>query len=71
MIRHSFPGLVHFSYSLVNMECLQAGRQRVVYLITYSRADVVKFPSKLERGKPRWQNLLPTGEVKRSMKRFS
>ena len=46
MIRHSFPGLVHFSYSLVNMECLQAGRQRVVYLITYSRADVVKFPSK-------------------------
>ena len=28
------------------MECLQAGRQRVVYLITYSRADVVKFPSK-------------------------
>jgi len=29
-----------------NMECLQAGRQRVVYLITYSRADVVKFPSK-------------------------
>ena len=46
MIQHSFPGLVHFSYSLVNMECLHAGRQRVVYLITYSRADVVKFPSK-------------------------
>ena len=42
MIRHSFPGLVHFSY----MKCLQAGRQRIVYLITYSRADVVKFPSK-------------------------
>ena len=30
----------------VNMECLQIRRQRVVYLITYSRADVVKFPSK-------------------------
>lgn len=28
------------------MECLQAGRQCVVYLITYSQADVVKFPSK-------------------------
>ena len=45
-MRHSFPGLAFFSYGLVNMECLQAGRQRVVYLITYSRADVVKFPSK-------------------------
>ena len=28
------------------MESLEAGRQRIVYLITYSRADVVKFPSK-------------------------
>lgn len=28
------------------MECLQTGRQRMVYLITYSRADVVKFPSR-------------------------
>ena len=46
VMRHSFPGLEFFSYGLVNMECLQAGRQRVVYLITYSRADVVKFPSK-------------------------
>ena len=56
MIRNSFPGLAHYSNDLcrerdirhrrVKMECLQAGRQRVVYLITYSRADVVKFPSK-------------------------
>ena len=29
-----------------NMECLQVGRQHVVYLMTYSRADVVKVPSK-------------------------
>ncbi|KAM7452400.1 hypothetical protein ABFA07_000080 [Porites harrisoni] len=28
------------------MEYLQAGRQRVVYLVTYSRADNVQFPSK-------------------------
>ena len=46
VIRHLFPGLVHFSYSLVNMECLQAWRQRSEYFITFSRADVVKFPSK-------------------------
>ena len=58
MLRNSFPGLAHYSNGLcrerdirhrrVKMECLQAGRQRVVYLITYkgSRADVVKFPSK-------------------------
>ena len=56
MIRNSFPGLAHYSNGLcweydirhrrVKMECLQAGRQRVVYLITYGRADVVKFPSK-------------------------
>ena len=56
VIRNSFPGLAHYSNGLcrerdirhrrVKMECLQAGRQRVVYLITYSRADVVKFPSK-------------------------
>ena len=46
VMRHSFPGLAFFSYGLVNMECLQAGRQCVVYLITYSQADVVKFPSK-------------------------
>ena len=46
MIRHLFPGLVYFSYCLVNMECLQARRQRVEYFITFSRADVVKFPSK-------------------------
>ena len=26
MIRHSFPGLVHFSYSLVNMECQSVGK---------------------------------------------
>ena len=56
MIRHSFPGLVHFSY----MKCLQAGRQRIVYLITYSRADVVKFPSKESFSRAvlqAWQNL--------------
>ena len=56
MIRNSFPGLAQYSNDLcrerdirhrrVKMECLQAGRQRVVYLITYGRADVVKFPSK-------------------------
>ena len=46
VIPHSFPGLACFPYGLVKMESLQAGRQRVVYLITYSRADVVKFPSK-------------------------
>ena len=46
VIRHAFPGLVYFSYSLVNMECLQAGRQCIEYLMTYSRAEVVKFPSK-------------------------
>lgn len=28
------------------MEYLQAGKQCVVYLSTYSRADLVKFPSK-------------------------
>ena len=56
MIRHSSPGLAHsfnrfwredaIRHRRVIMECLQAGRQRVVCLITYSRADVVKFPSK-------------------------
>jgi len=50
---NSFPGLARHSngfcrerdnrHRIVKMECLQAGRQRVVYLITYSRADVVKF----------------------------
>ena len=55
VLRNSFPGLAHYSNGLcrerdirhrrVKMECLQAGRQRVVYLITYSRADVVKFCS--------------------------
>ena len=56
VIRNSFPGLAHCANDLcrerdirhrrVKMECLQDGRQRVVYLITYGRADVVKFPSK-------------------------
>ena len=56
VVQNSFPGLAHYSKSLcrernirhrrVKMECLQAGRQCVVYLITYGRADVVKFPSK-------------------------
>ena len=30
----------------VAMTSLEAGRQRIVYLIMYSHADVVKFPSK-------------------------
>ena len=55
MIRNSFRGLGHYSNGLcrecdirhrrVKMECLEAGRQCLAYLIPYSRADV-KVPSK-------------------------